>query len=366
MAITVDQFLRDLTERRLLSGEDARTFRRQLAENAQGQSREESGLAGESRSATQTAAEASPLPLILCDCLIHEKLHEEKDRLIFAARRLQDDSPVWMHILGPARLPNSHPTQIAAEIRPTNGLAVRGGPSGIVQVGRHGEMICVCCESLEADTLADVVSQNGPLPLELAGECLLETVQSLKRFSDAGLTPERISADELYLDENGNIHLSGRDPSWIVTADPCGCEDEPPALERTCESLGKLYHFLQTGRTWDSAAGSEDASAPADDPSSPEATGTMPQSANVIKDRMLRTAGVPGYETWDALIGDLKKLVSGEAVAPPAASRPREPALPSNRPAPALSKPSAAKTGRWIALAVFLAAAIAAFAVFNH
>ncbi len=349
MAITVDQFLRDLTERRLLSGEDARAFRRQLTENAQSQSSEESALVEESHFATQTTAEASPLPLILCDCLIHEKLHEENDRLIFAARRLEDNSPVWMHILGPASLPNSNHQQNSAEVRATNGLAFRSGPAGIVEVGRHGEMICVCCESLEAETLADVVSQNGPLPWELAGECLLETAGSLKRFSDAGFIPERISADELFLDEEGKIHLSGREPGWIAGSFPCRCDDQPLALERIFQSLGELYHFLQTGRAWDSAAGSGE--------SSSEAMAAMSQSAKLIKDRLLKTAGSPGYESWDALIADLKKLVSGEAIDWPAASIPREAALPSSRPTPAPPQPAPAKTGRWIALALFLLAA---------
>lgn len=308
MAITIDEFLRDLTERQLLSSEEAHAVRRRI----------EPGTIPAEPSTTL----ANSARLVLCDSVIQTKLQADENFLIFDALRIRDESPVTIHVLVPGQGRESQaPARLNGSASQTKEPSSR--PQGIADVGRHGEMICVCCEALEGETLEQVVSQNGSLPLELATETLLQTAKTLKRLEERGLSIGEISPDVLLLDNDGRIHLMGQHLARVSRSGPCQCGGENSA-KRLHPSLGKLYAYLQTARPWNADSPSEMA-LPADGPSG---QALLYRSARVVFSRLMEQGAGPHYPGWDDLIRDLECLLSGREISIPVESKSRDASAP--------------------------------------
>lgn len=302
MAITIDQFLHDLTERRALSGEELSAVRRELTAHAREPASDLAPNRGEtsSESSGQASTATATAPLVLCDCFITERIHDEADHLIFQARRIEDDSPVTLHVFMPGGGDEFEP--FAPSRTPESQPAIF---MGIVNVERQGEMICVCCETIESDTLEDIVREYDRLPLDLATETLLQTVYALKRWQERGLKLAAVSPEQLLLDDDGRIHLAGESPSGRI-AEPWRLIDEPiPPSVDLLQSLGRLYDYLQWGKAGRSA---ED--------SNGEAEGVSVSAATVVRERLLGKAGAGRYDGWDDLIRDLETLLEGGEASP--------------------------------------------------
>ncbi len=315
MAITIDQFLRELTERRFLSGEEEPAFRLQLTNNARERTSKDSDTIPQ-QNGSRTAMEISPL--ILCKSQVLEKLQEDASGLVFAANRLADDAEVAIHVLSPQGTQFEDPT--AETVHEDSPQAPLPLPRGIVDVGRHGEMLCVCSQSLEAETLEEVIIGHGPLPVELASDTLLQTVRLLDRMQQQGLVLETISPDQLLLDEAGCVHLTGHQPAQFLSSSHCGCEETSSSPDRLFNSLGVLYEFLQTGQT------------AADDSFREPLTGneqeSFSRSAELVGHRLLEREAAPKYPTWGKLIEDLETLLKGEEVSLPQSGADSLPELP--------------------------------------
>jgi len=215
-------------------------------------------------------------------------------------------------------------------------------------VERQGEMICVCCETIESDTLEDIVREHERLPLDLATETLLQTVYALKRWQDRGLEIPAVSPEQLLLDDDGRIHPAGQFSSSRF-AEPWRLIDEPiPPSVDLLQSLGRLYDYLQ-GRK---AGGSAEAS-------NGEAEGVSVSAAMAVRDRLFGKAGAGRYDGWDDLIRDLETLLEGGEATVSQNSltsqtadeieTPQEP-VPADQTNPVPSKTS----GRWLLLALTL------------
>ena len=349
MAITIDQFLRDLTEKQVLSGEELSAFRRELAvaapKSASRSSPTKNG--GPVGALTKEAAATDAAALVLCDCLITEKLRAESNHWVFAATRLKDDAPVTIHVLRPEGTTEAGRTQAGR-----NGTAAKtdAGPAAamrIASVGRYGEMLCLCSESIEAETLEELVLQHDGLPLELATETLLGIVQTLKEIQSRGLELTSVSADRLLLDEDGRVHLSGRDPAGIDFAS--GRPANQPAIPSTrlLASLGDLFEFLQTGGKAESAE-------------EPDSFASLRASARVVADRLLMREATLGYKRWDELLRDLETLQNGREL--------EEASKAERRPDAEIASATPAGQGFWLPIAVAIAAvaALAVWAVLNR
>lgn len=350
MAITIDQFLHDLTERRALSGEELSAVRRELTAQARDPASDVAPDRGEtsSESPGQSSTATATAPLVLCDCFINEKIHDEAEHLIFRARRIEDDSPVTLHVFMPGGGDAFEPFTASRtpESQPANFM-------GIVKLERQGEMICVCCETIESDTLEDIVREYERLPLDLATETLLQTVYALKHWHERGLKLAAVSPEQLLLDDDGRIHLAGESSSGRI-AEPWRLIDEPiPPSVDLLQSLGRLYDYLQWGKAGCSAGDSDG-----------EAGGVSVSVATVVRDRLLGKADAGRYDGWDHLIRELETLLEGENASP------TEDSLSSHdadeietppKPEPAgqtIAPPSETSPRRWLVLAFALLAGV--------
>jgi hypothetical protein len=343
MTITIDEFLHDLTERQLLSEEEVHAVKRRTttplsdcAGQRSGSQRIEPGTIPPEHS----TALANSGRLVLCDSVIQTKLQADENHLIFGALRIRDESPVTIHVLVPgqemespatARLNGSAPQSKEPPAR----------PHGISDVGRHGEMICVCCEPVEGETLEQVVSQNGSLPLELATETLLQTAKTLKRLEEWGLSLGEISPDVLLLDNDGRIHLMGQHLERVPSSSLCQCGGDASA-KRLHHSLGKLYAFLQTARTWNANPPLELA-LPANGPS---AQALIYRSARRVFSRLMERDAGSQYPGWDELIRDLEGLLSGREIPLPIESAGRDVPAPRKDSAPMPHRESVSASSR--------------------
>jgi hypothetical protein len=339
MAITIDQFLRDLTERELLSAEEAHAVRRELTANAPKRAGADQSERGSTSPGSSTGL-ADVGSLILCDCLIQDKLQDEEQQLIFHAQRLKDDSAVTIQVL----LPGIGEGSTAGPAR-LNGSAAKAGSAsalskGITDVGRHGEMVFVCCEDLEAETLEQVVLQNGTLPLELATETLLQTARTLKRLQEQGLSLHEVTPELLLLDEDGKVHLTGNHHAEPLRSTICQCAEHDPPIPRLFESLGKLFAFLQTGEM--------------------DAISSLSPSVKRVYLRLLSREGSQGYNRWDELIQDLESLLDGRDLSAPDELAPAERTEPISSAAATTPAATSNHALRWgIALALFAAVIVA-------
>ncbi len=219
------------------------------------------------------------------------------------------------------------------------------GLKGITDVGRHGEMVCVCSQSLEAETLEQLVRQNGTLPLELATETLLQTAKTLQKLQEQGLSLHKVSPEWLLLDEDGQVHLMGNSATESLLSAICHCSDQAPPIPGLYESLGQLYAFLQTGQT--------------DLPFAEDTA--FAQSAKQVQARLLEPDDAARYRDWNELIRDLECLLAGQPISPPAGRT----EVPSSSPmaevenAPVPGRPKSNRRWLIIALAVLAAAIIA-------
>ena len=350
MAITIDQFLRDLTERELLSTEDAQTVRRQLSANVP-----EPAL----KAGAESAPAGSSASLVLCDCLVQGKLRDDEHQLIYGAQRLRDDSAVTIHLLMPSggtpRLNGS----------PASAVELSSRPRGITDVARHGAMVFVCCESLEAETLEQVILQNGALPLELATETLLQTARTLHRLSEQGFSLPEISADLLLLDEDGQVHVTGNHPAESLrSAVQHWTEPQPPA-KRMYESLGKLYAFLLSGR-----GGKSESPAVIEFDDSLKAGENDPdpglaQFARRVYARLIRRDDASPYRGWSELIEDLQRLLRDQALPIASSAPPAEISPAGKAPARAVNAETSRGMKGWIITALAIAGAAALALVWN-
>jgi hypothetical protein len=348
MAITIDQFLRDLTERELLSPEEAQTVRGQLSANVP----ESAALRAGSDQADAVTV-MTPASLVLCDCLVRDKLRDDGHQLIFNAQSLSDDSAVTIHLLIPEN---------GAEKSRLNGAPANAGetsrPRAVTGVARHGEMVFICCKSLEAETLEQLVLQNGALPLELATETLLQTARTLNRLQEQGLFLQEVSPELLLLDEDGHVHLTGGSPHPFLKSDTRRSRAESPY--RLHESLGQLYLFLLSGRAATKSASPDLAWFLHSAGDEEAADGHRSQSAQRVYARLMdRDAGF-GYNNFGELIQDLASLQAGQES--PAAASSAE-AVPASK--PASSAESSRPTARWVVAALVLVGAIVVMALFN-
>lgn len=310
MAITIDQFLRDLTERRILSGEEASAVRQELAPTddrsaSAATNRREAKNGSASHTATQTVSVPDSSPLVLCNCLVKERIQDFDNHLIFRAQHLQKDATVSLHILVPRGSMAIDPNPDSVDGASDEKVAQSSASVAILDVGRHGDMMCVCCQPIEAESLLEVVQQYEKLPWELATESLLETVKTLARLQSQGLQLESISPEQLLLDEEGQVHLTGQNLATTLRHATSPMEGSPPPTIPLFESLGALYLFLQTGQS----------AAPSGKWSEDEAGS---KSAALIYQRLTRTNGMACYESWTGLIHDLESLLAGQELLSPA------------------------------------------------
>lgn len=317
MAITIDQFLHDLTERQLLSEEEAHAVRRRMASPLAECAAQLAGperMEPASLPAEPSTTLANPARLVLCDSVIQNKLQADESHLIFNAQRIRDKSPVTIHVLVPGQaMESSLPSpRLNGSATPPKDQPMR--PQGIADVGRHGEMICICCESLEGETLEQVVSQNGPLPLELATETLLQTARTLKRLEERGLWIGEISPDVLLLDEEGRIHLMGQHLARIPKTGQCQCGTES-SVKRLHQSLGKLYAYLHSAQV-----GNADASVEMNvSPEGAKASNALHRSAKLVFARLWGQNAIALYPGWDDLVRDLEAMLRGQELSQPEA-----------------------------------------------
>lgn len=343
MAITIDQFLRDLSESQGLSDEELSAFRRELAALAPESAADRSGPKNGSPSGSLTKTEAAPL--VLCDCLVREKVEGGADHWVFAGLRLEDDAPVTIHLLVPEEEAGPKSARPSRNGAPQKAGIVARGPVRITRVGRCGEMVCLCCESIQAESLSDLVDQHGYLPLELATETLLEVVRTLKEIQNLGLELQSVSADQLLLDDDGRIHVSGHEPASLQLTSAWTNEAALPST-RLLASLGELYEFLQTGGKADSIADQD--SAPA-----------VFASSRIVSSRLAMKNGSLAYKRWEELLRDLEALRDGGEVSGPGE-------IPQPAESSKSSESPAGSKGGWmaIAVAVLAAAAFVAWSVF--
>lgn len=365
MAITIDQFLHDLTERQLLSQEEAHAVRRRMALPLSGCA---SSYGGAERMepgpipAEPATTLANPARLVLCDAVIQNKLQADGNHLVFSALRIRDKSPVTIHVLVPGQ--NVESSLGSPKLNGAASVSKEHPPrpQGIADVGRHGEMICVCCESLDGETLEQVVSQNGTLPLELATETLLQTARTLKRLEERGLSIREISPDVLLLDEDGRIHVMGQQLARLFKTDHCHCGTEASA-KGLHHSLGKLYAYLQTAHVWTTESSSEK-TWPSD---AAKAAPVLNRSAKLVFHRLLGQETVSHYPGWEELIRDLETMLRGQELSQPAAaSAPARESWPPVNSEEASAKPQSQQILYWIiGLAIAAAAGWATFSLLN-
>lgn len=329
MAITIDQFLRDLTERRLLSGEEASAFRRKFVPSANDALAATGNNVAANGSSSKTMTKTAPTssPLILCNCLLKERIQDDQNHLIFLAQHLQNNASVSLHVLRPQEAKANTPISSTAPGKTVEPFP-NSPPQGILDVGRHGELVCVCCQTIEAESLHEIVQQYEQLPLELATESLLQTVKTLEQLQNRGLQLNTISADQLLLDEDGHIHLTGRNPATFLTTPRSDSDELPIPTPRLLEALGTLYLFLQTG----------DSDAPSSMGDEAEAGN---KSTQLVSGRLMGSRGLPRYESWEELIRDLESLLKGQELSLPA-SQSREPLPQSLSPEPKPATPTPA------------------------
>ncbi len=372
MAITIDQFLQDLTERQLLSLEEAHAVRRRMtsplaecAATRTGTERREPGTIP----AEVSTSVAHPARLILCGSVIKDKLQADENSLVFNALRLSDESPVTIHVLVPGQKPES-PVPSARQ----NGSAFAGKEPasrslGIVDVGRHGEVVCVCCKPLDGETLEQLVSQNGTLPLELATETLLQTARTLKRLQDQGLCIGEISPDVLLLDEDGRVHLMGQHLARIERSTLCHCSGDSSA-NRLHQSLGQLYAYLQTARVWNADSSSE-MNLPSEGTSAPM---LLHRSAKRVFSRLMGREVESHYPGWEELLLDLESMLRGQELSMPIVAMESQPPVKGPESAASIatpigedsSKPQSQKAIWWvIGLAIAAAAAVSAISLLS-
>jgi hypothetical protein len=208
-------------------------------------------------------------------------------------------------------------------------------------------MLCLCCESIEAETLEELVLQHDGLPLELATETLLGIVQTLKEIQSRGLELMSVSADQLLLDEDGRVHLSGRDPAGIDFASGRQANQQALPSTRLLASLGELFEFLQTGGK--SVSAEEQAS-----------SARLELSARVVSDRLLMRDATLGYKRWEELLRDLEALQEGRELAEASKSE--------RRPDAEIASAKPAGKGFWllVAVAIAIAAALAVWGILNR
>lgn len=362
MAITIDEFLHDLTERQLLSVEEAHAVRRRMTNplpdstgQRVGSQRREPGTIPAEPSTTL----AHPARLVLCESVIQNTLQADESHLIFSALRIRDQSPVTIHVLVPGQ-----GIEVPLAAPRLNGSAPQSKdppahPHGITDVGRHGEMLCVCCEPLNGETLEQVVSQNGSLPLELATETLVQTARTLKQLEERGLCIGEVSPDVLLLDEEGRIHLTGLHLARLPKPGHCQCSGEP-STNRLHLSLGRLYAYLQTARAW-SLDSTFELALPADGPPTP-----LHRSAKLVLSRLMGREAAPHYPGWDELIGDLECLLNGREISLPMEPKPRDVAAPVNEPTKepvAASAPKNNSIAVWVTVGLVMVVAVVVGAI---
>jgi len=277
--------------------------------------------------------------LVLCDCLIHEKIHDDADQWIFTARQLDDDAQAMIHVMMPkgkaaAASSPSRNGSLSSNASDENALA-------IVKVRRRGDVISMCCRSLEADTLAELVRQHDGLPLSLATESLLGTVRALEQIAAEGLEPVAISAEQLLLDDDGIVHLSGNDLVALFERSIYLATARVGPTDSILRSLGKLFDQLQTG------SGTE---------GEVDADGVHLPSARFVRNRLLGNAEMPAYRHWEDVIHDLELLKDGQEITDwpesQAALTPADRQAIPSRP----DGSDSTATNRWLAWAVALAA----------
>ncbi len=94
----------------------------------------------------------------------------------------------------------------------------------------------------QRETLAELVERHGPLPAEVARECMLKIVEALRADVEAGLPHGRLTLADVIIDDHGGVEVQRRNNGG----------NDPAAL---LADLAGIWHYLATGQTNDRLTG---------------------------------------------------------------------------------------------------------------
>ena len=365
MPVTLEQFLKQLTDAGVLAPDEIRAFRENLPpENLSPENLAPNALSPDDarpfarelvKQRKLTAYQAATVyqgqahSLVFGTYLVLDKLGQGGMGTVFKAEHRRMKRVVALKVISQAALRS--PDAVKRFHREVEAAARLKHPN-IVEAYDAGEARGVhffVMEYIEGSDLATLVKQRGPLRVDQALQCLLQAARGLAQAHAEGVIHRDVKPANLLLDKLGTVKIldmglarldsAGSDQDQLTgtgqimgTVDfmaPEQALDSKHADARSdIYSLGCSLYYLLTGRSvyaGDSLMKKLLAHREQPIPSLRTERSDLPESLDAVFQRMVAKRPAERYQNMLAIIGDLEACLAGNAVSATAGSLPLRP-----------------------------------------
>ncbi len=244
MAVTLDQFVQNLTDSGLMSADEVAAFRQRLPDAAaDGESLAKLLVRQQRLTKYQATAvyQGKTKHLRFGDYIVTDKIGAGGMGLVLKAEHRRMKRTVAVKVLPAQRLKDGdaverfyREVEAAARLIHTNIVVA-------FEAGEHEGLHYLVMEYVDGQDLASVLQQNGPLPVEQAVKCIRQAAQGLEYAHNKGIVHRDIKPGNLLLSRDGTVKILDMGLARFHT----GVEDAtaPEGLTQSGQIMGTVDYM---------------------------------------------------------------------------------------------------------------------------
>lgn len=212
MSVSVDGFLKHLSDSGVLSSEDVLEVESQIPsekrkQDAQSLARELVRLKKLTPFQANVLYNEKPAPLILGNYVLQDKIGAGGMGMVYKAQHRRMKRIVAVKVLSQAALKSAN--VVKRFLREAEAAAKLSHPNIVAayDADEINGIPFLAMEFVQGIDLADYVKENGPMPLEKALDCALQTARGLEHAHQQGIVHRDIKPANILLDSHGTIKI---------------------------------------------------------------------------------------------------------------------------------------------------------------